>query len=175
MNDCISLLSIIERSSLRHGYPNCDFVGAVGHGNVELRDAIGHKNVEPTFETAKNDVIKKIAFETAKRETMEESKLLLPDGCERWQCPVEFQTIDDCRVNFNKRGDTWMQHSKVHVSCIVAPSNVGVRYDPSKKVMVLEERVYAEDTNKNGGATRDPEEELNEIGEKLATIMVSPP
>jgi hypothetical protein len=31
----VMLLSIVERSALRHGYPNLDFVAAVGHGHRE--------------------------------------------------------------------------------------------------------------------------------------------
>lgn len=76
----LALLSIVEISALAYGYPNCDFVGAVGHGTYESTDS--------SF------------LQTALREVAEESRLVLPadvaaDGSE-WSmgsCPCPERSL----------------------------------------------------------------------------------
>ena len=94
-----ALLSTTELSSLKHGYPNCDFLGAVSHGTVDYKER---------------------PFLTAVREAKEESCLILPETVQSWDTPIDVKPeveIEDRRLT--ERG---YKHVIVNVFCRVLPA-----------------------------------------------------
>jgi hypothetical protein len=96
-----ALLSIIEPSSLTHGYPNCDFVGVVSHGKVGRTET---------------------PFHTAYRRVQEEARLLLPPEQEvdTWETPTDVSRHEEIHYRYlTGRGD---KPVVVHVFCRVVPA-----------------------------------------------------
>jgi hypothetical protein len=113
----LCLLSIVERSCLKAGYPNVDVVGVVAHGVIKNGGLLG----------------------TCVRKTLEESRLKLPENVDlqkAWMAGTvpDVQELDDRRVHISNNGQVVVKESRVSVVCRRVPRGTTVSFDPNVRI-----------------------------------------